>query len=154
MKKCFWITSLLVLLAGCATGYGQKGMFSGGFEETQLGPDMYSVSFSGNGSTSMARAADFTLLRSAELALENGYPFFINIEQKQWTETEVSSTPVVGSSAGGASSSAGGYTTMEDVPRIQNTIKLLKEKDSASDLVYDAQFLVDSLRAKYEIDTQ
>ena len=73
VKKCYWITSLLVFLAGCvATGYGPKSMFSGGFEETQLGPDIFSVSFSCNDSTSMARAADFTLLRSAELTLENG----------------------------------------------------------------------------------
>jgi hypothetical protein len=156
----------MTLLAACATGYGEKGFFSGGYEETQLAPTVYRVTFSGNDSTSMARAADFALLRSAELALEHGYPFFEVLESKQWVETESLSTSTISSSAGSvagsggtvagssASTTIGGQTLTSNEPRTSNTIKLLNAKDDASSTVYDAKFLVESLRGKYQISSQ
>jgi len=70
MKRCFLLV-LLVLLAGSATSYQPKS-FSSGYSETRLREDVFRVSFNGNGYTGRERAADFSLLRSAELALENG----------------------------------------------------------------------------------
>ena len=68
-----WILILSAfLLSGCATAYQPKG-FTGGFSETQLDESVFQVSFRGNAYTSSERAADFTLLRSAELTIENGY---------------------------------------------------------------------------------
>jgi hypothetical protein len=37
-------------LVGCATGYQAQG-FTGGFDETQLSPNVYRVTFKGNGYT-------------------------------------------------------------------------------------------------------
>jgi hypothetical protein len=154
----------MTLLAACATGYGEKGFFSGGYEETQLAPTVYRVTFSGNDSTSMARAADFALLRSAELAVEYGYPLFEVLESGQWVETESVSTPMTSSSAGSvagsggtfagssASTTVGGQTLTSNKPRTSNIIKLLKTKDDAHNSIYDAKFLVESLRAKYQIN--
>ena len=48
-----------------------QGM-SGGFSETQLDTNVYTVRFSGNGYTSPSKAADFALLRSAEITLMRG----------------------------------------------------------------------------------
>ena len=133
MKAIFSVLVVASLLASCATGYGQKSLFSGGFENTQLGPDIFRVSFSGNDSTSMARTKDFALLRSAELALENGYPYFIVVDEKEWVE-EIQVNDRKGNE-----------------PRASMTIQLLKTKGGARGVVYDAQFLVDSLKAKYEL---
>ena len=133
MKTIFSVLVVALLLASCATGYGQKSFFSGGFEDTQLGPDIFRISFSGNDSTSMARTKDFALLRSAELALENGYPYFVVVNEREWV-VEVQVDDIKGNE-----------------PRASTTIQLLKTKDGVGGVVYDAQFLVDSLKAKYKI---
>src|SRR5437764_1386447 len=56
-----------LLFVACATPYQRHG-FTGGFSESQLDENVFRVNFRGNGYTSPERAADFTLLRSAELA--------------------------------------------------------------------------------------
>ena len=159
------ITRALVLslfIAGCATGYSESG-FRGGYEETQLSPDVFRVSFKGNAYTSMDRAADFTLLRSAELALENGFPYFIIVDEKQWTKNETYTTPTqttttanvygYGNTASGTaySTTTGGQTYNYAKPRATNTIVLLRDKDGVNGLVFDAQYLVESLQNKYNI---
>ena len=159
------LLGLSLLMSGCATGYSESG-FTGGYEETQLNPDVFRVSFKGNAYTSMDRAADFTLLRSAELALENGYPYFIIVDDKQWTKNETYTTPTqttttanvysYGNTASGTaySTTTGGQTYNYAKPRTSNTIVLLKDKDGAIGLVYDARFLVKSLREKYNIQLE
>ena len=52
------------------------------------------------------------------------------------------------------STTIGGQTYNYAKPRTSNTIVLLKDKDGASGLVYDAQFLVKSLRVKYNIQSE
>jgi len=64
-----------LLLTACATGYQSSG-FTGGFKDTQLAPDVFRVSFSGNGFTSSDRVQDFALLRAAELTLANDARYF------------------------------------------------------------------------------
>lgn len=149
---------------GCATGYWPHGMM-GGYNETQLQPDVFRVSFKDNAYTSMDRAADFTLLRSAELAVENGYPYFVIVDEQQWTKNESYTTPtqttttatanVYGNTATGTaySTMTGGQTYHTVKPRATNTIVLLKDKDkdNINGLVYDAQFLIGSVRGKYNI---
>ena len=163
MSKIIRTLALCMFVAGCATGYHVSG-FTGGFEETQLNPDVYRVSFRGNAYTSMDRAADFTLLRSAELALENGYPYFVIVDEKQWTKNETYTTPIktrttatartFGNTTTGTaySTSTGGQTRNYAKPRRTNTIVFLNDRDGVNGLVYDAQFIVNSLQEKYGID--
>ncbi len=163
MRKLFWTLFTVSFLVGCATEYGAKSFWAGGFEETQLAPDVYRVTFSANDSTTMVRTSDFALLRAAELALENGYPYFEILDAKQWVNTDVYSTPVTttttGSVAGSGNTVAGssvttttgGQTFSSDEPHASNTVRFLKTKDDASSMAYDARFLFDSLREKYQI---
>lgn len=163
VKAILVILTIGLTLIGCATEYGKKGFIAGGYDETQLAPDMFSVTFSGNDSTEMQRVVDFALLRSAEIALEQGYPYFEVVGSRQWTETNTLSTPGVSSSAGTyagsgntgagsyASSSVGGTTMTENEPRASNVIRLLKAKGDARELAYEAQFLAKALREKYNI---
>ena len=155
--------AMVLALTGCAAQYGQAGAFTGGHDETQLAPDMYRVAFAGNDSTGMQRVADFALLRSAEIALEHGYPYFEVIESKQWTDSKTISTPGVSSTAGpragccdkGAGSytsrSADGTTITENEPNASFVIRLLKTKDDAREFAYESQSVADSLRDKYDI---
>jgi hypothetical protein len=62
-------------LSACATGYrasdGGKG-----FADAQISSNEFQVSFAGNGRTSLEQAYDFVLLRSTEVVLQHGCPYF------------------------------------------------------------------------------
>lgn len=66
----------VLLLVGCATSYQPKGL-TGGFSEIQIAKGTYQITFEGNGFTDKRKTIDFTLLRSAEITLENGYRYFV-----------------------------------------------------------------------------
>jgi len=83
---------VLALLAACATPYQSKG-YTGGFSETQLDVNVFRVNFNGNAYTSGERAVDFTLLRSAELAREHGYHYFIVVQHSAGYSYSTRTTP-------------------------------------------------------------
>ena len=72
--------SLMAIVCACATSYQSKRM-SGGFSETRLGENVFQVSFRGNAYTHEERVADFTLLRSADLTLENSFRYFVIVDE-------------------------------------------------------------------------
>jgi uncharacterized protein YceK len=84
MKNIILIVFVSIFIQGCATTY-QKSGFSGGYSETQLDTNIFKVSFRRNSYTGGERVADFTLLRSAELALKNGYQYFAIIDSNSYT---------------------------------------------------------------------
>ena len=163
MKSIAWYVFLLVSVVGCATGYQPSG-FKGGYTETQLSPDIFRVSFGGNAYTSAEAAANYTLLRSAELALENDHPYFVIIDEHHSSSTSAYTTPTqttttasvtaFGNTAHGSASSTttGGQTYYFAKPGTSNLILLLKSKEGIDGIVYDAAFLRTSLRNKYGLD--
>lgn len=66
---------LAALLAGCATGYQPKDS-TGGYSESALEPGVWRVRFDHTPYTLRQQIDDFTLLRSAELTLQQGYDYF------------------------------------------------------------------------------
>ena len=162
MKTHIVLAIFLAFLAGCATGY-QKHGFTGGFSETQLGENIFKVTFKGNAYTSPERASDFTLLRSAELVLENGFKYFIIVDSEKYTKTGAYTTPTTSYTTGSAygtgnyaygsatTTTSGGQTYFYSKPRSTNTIVGFKEKPSIEGLLYDAAFIVKSIKGKYEI---
>jgi hypothetical protein len=73
------VLTILVLaaLSGCATPYQKVGTnISGGHSFHRISTDVFVVSFMGNGFTPPRQAADFALLRAAEVALEHRFRFF------------------------------------------------------------------------------
>jgi hypothetical protein len=81
-----------LLLAGCATSYQRVGA-TGGFTDMRLAPDVFRITFHGNGYTSRERAQDFALLRASELVLENGFTHFALLDEQQSSTPWVYSTP-------------------------------------------------------------
>ena len=53
--------SIILALAGCATGYEPQG-WSGGFSESQLDTNVFNVTFKGNEYTERDKANDFALV--------------------------------------------------------------------------------------------
>ena len=91
----------LTMLTACATPYQKLGAM-GGFDETRLAPNVWRVTFKGNGYTSTDRAEDLVLLRSAELAMQYGFPFF-GFQSTRVETTEGSyTTPVTTVASGNA----------------------------------------------------
>ena len=166
---------VIAVLSGCATPY-QRQSAMGGYSETQLSENIFTVTFKGNGYTDRERASDFALLRSAELALEKGYKYFIIIDAQNYTKNSTYTTPTTsytsgsvntygtlntygnyGTYSGTAYGSAttttyGGQTYLISKPRTSNTILLLKEKPEGNQFVFDAAFLKKSLMNKYQLN--
>ncbi len=142
------------LVAGCATAYQQHG-FGGGYSDTQLGENVFQVSFKGNGYTSAERAADFALLRSAELALEHGFPYFSIVSGENSSRRSSYTTPttttgsatVVGNTVYGSATTTGGETYVTVKPSTQNTILGFKTKPT--EFSYESEYVVRALRQKY-----
>lgn len=81
LKLCtFSICLISFLLTGCATGYGPLDS-RGGYEDSKIDENTYSVSFKGNLVTSKERVLDFAVLRAAELCLQSGLTHFKILQQ-------------------------------------------------------------------------
>ena len=166
MKLILMVVASVAVLAGCATAYQKQG-FTGGFDETQLQPNIYRVTFKGNGYTSAERAADYALLRSAELTLQNGYSYFAIVEARDGSTQGSVTLPTQSYTTGSATAygsgntvnaygqssttTYGGQTIHFTKPSSSNTILMLKSKDEIQGMVYDAKFLYGSLVAKYGV---
>jgi uncharacterized protein YceK len=162
MKLAFMLVTLIVLITGCATTYQRKS-YTGGYSETQLGENVFQVYFRGNGHTSSERAADFCLLRSAELTLQNGFRYFVIVDSEKHSDIGSFTTPstsyttgsayVSGNYATGSATTTtyGGQTIVFSKPSSINTIICFKEKPGINGLVFDARFVSKSIKEKYGI---
>ena len=162
MRKIY-LSTLVLVLCGCATTYQPKG-FSGGFSETQLDTNVFRVAFNGNGYTGREKAEDYALLRSAELALQNGFTHFAILDSRAGTNYSTFRTPTQSTTTGTASvygntaygsattTTTGGQSFLVQKPSSTNTIFCFKGKPEGV-FTYDAAFLQRSLSQKYKIDT-
>ena len=82
----------VVFASGCATPY-QSNSLTGGFSDTRLAPDVFRVTFRGNGYTSDERAQDFAMLRAAELSLQHGFTCFAIFDERHSSTPFSVSTP-------------------------------------------------------------
>ncbi len=161
MKKLIAITIATLILQGCATTY-QKTGFTGGYSETQLDENVFTVSFRGNGYTGRERVADFTLLRSAELTIENGFQYFAIIDANSYTSNSTYTTPTTSHTTGSVygtgnyaygsatTRTTGGQTYNISKPSSSNTIVCFKEKPETV-FTYNANFIYKNIRQKYGI---
>jgi hypothetical protein len=160
--RIFAILLTALMLAACATPYQRIGL-GGGYSETQLGKNIFQVSFRGNGYTSREKASDFSLLRSAELTLERGFRYFVIVGSEKDTKISTYTSPTQSSTTGSAygygnyaygsatTTTYGGQTYFISKPRATNTILCFKEKPDINGIVFEAEFVVKSIRQKYGI---
>ena len=154
--KVAYILSIAAFLSACATAYQKQG-YTGGYSETQLDTNVFTVTFKGNGYTERERATDFTLLRSAELALGHGFKYFIIVDSEKYTKDSMYHSPstIITTArpyAGGVlgfGTVLGGHTHVISKPTTSNTIVCFRQKPGG--FSYNADFIQTSIRAKYEI---
>jgi hypothetical protein len=157
------LTAILItlILQGCATPYSSQG-FMGGFTESRLDSNVFIVNFKGNGFTSSEKAKDYTLLRSAELALEHGYSYFVVTDSLSYNSNVYMHTPTtVNTSAsaygnrnyvyGQATTTVnGGDIITVAKPNESAVVVMFREKPEGV-FSYNAKFLVKELKKNYGI---
>lgn len=155
------ISLLTILIVGCATNYQKTGL-SGGFSETQLGQNVWKVTFRGNGYTREERASDLALLRCADLTLQNGFSYFALADTKASNETSAYKTPTYsyttgtvnayGNTANGYANTttSGGHLMLINKPAATNIVVMAKQKDEIQGFSFDASFICNSLGEKYK----
>jgi len=144
----------MFFVTSCATSYQAEGL-RGGFTETKLSENTYRVSFDGNFATPVQQAIDYALLRSAELALNAGYPFFAVEEAETSLKTRTIVRPArlvdITTSPGSL------YTFIEITeertsehrkPNVTLVIKFLPEP--IGDTVFSCSELLEKLSRKYK----
>ncbi len=162
MKNITKILLIFFILTGCATPYQKVGL-SGGYSDTRLQNNVFTVNFRGNGHTSKERSSDFALLRCAELAIENGFKFFAIGDSSQDEKTMFYKTGSTSSTYGTtniygntAYSNFNTYRSGSMIfpirkPRASYTIFCFVEKPDENQMVFDANYLSQSIRQKYNM---
>ena len=161
MKKLFCLLFITIMMSGCATGYHKRGL-AGGYTDSKLQDNIFKVRFNGNGYCGSDRAEDFTLLRCAEVARENGYKYFVIIAEKSGTQVSAYTTPTTANTYGsvntfgntgnyyGTTTVSGGQTYMFQKPSTSNTIMCFAEKpENIPTIVYDADQITTNIRQQY-----
>lgn len=134
---------VILSLSGCfETPYkrlGTVGFFQGGggYSETQLDTNVFEVIFVGNSETPRSRANNFVLLRSAELAIKNGYKYFVVMDNQQYSAISLNRNL------------QGLGTDVVQSPRNSKIIMCFKEKPKG--FSYNARFVEKSLKKKYKL---
>ena len=134
----------LWVLSGCASPVAYKPyragfISSGGYSDTKIQEGLYRISFEGDNFTTSSRAADLSMLRSAEVTLRDGYRYFTISDNKSDTVSDLSSA---------------GYrrVTLDYSPVSVYVIQCYKEKPAqVSGIVYDAGEVAKNIRAQYKI---
>jgi hypothetical protein len=152
LTRAFHLLLLVVVLTGCATEYQRKS-FTGGYSETQLGENIFQVTFVANGYTSRERASDFSLLRSAEVAREHGFRYFVIVGAEKDSNVSIHTTPLTSyTTASGTTTTYGGQTYFISKPQATNTVLYFKEKPDVNGILFDAEFVIKSISTKYKLN--
>lgn len=134
-----FLLALLLLLTACATA-PRPDNYAERIATTPLGVDRFQVDYRGRAANADTEIVDLALLRSAEIALQHGFSYFIVID------------PSDNSLQVGAQDSASydGQHYRLASPGTSNTIVCFKRKPPG--FAYVALFVKASLRNKYGLD--
>lgn len=122
-KNILFIGLFAVLFSGCATSYQPSGM-TGGYENSKLDANTHKVACSGNGFTAKSWAQNCFLYRAAELTNEEGYDYFIVVNQ----EDSTSESYVTNYSQYNSINTLNSYTSTISKPTSSSMIKMFKGK--------------------------
>lgn len=143
MKDKLILAVLTATLTSCATSYDtEKSWMTGntGFSESQLTRTIWQIDFTGNTYTGRDKTKTFVLKKAADIAITQGYPYFVVIDNE--TNRDVTGSASAGYGAYGLYGLGyGGSSHAYSKTSTTTTIELLKKKVSGRGIVYDAMFL-------------
>jgi hypothetical protein len=141
--QAFLVSLLLLLLGGCAKPL-QPDNYVERISPTWLDTSRFIVAYPSKSADQ--KIVDLTLLRSAEIALQNGFNYFIVVNADDSIAT--SADPLTGAAA--EFTEHNGIRYHHTNPASSNTIIGFKRKPQG--FAYVALFVKASLRAKYGLD--
>jgi len=147
MKRIFLLAVCCFFVVGCAsTKYHQaKKVTKYGYFDSQFQDNIYDVQFKANSYSRGLDAYDYTLLRSCEVCLENGYKSFDIVKQNNYT---TKSSYVQSNAYGNAYYASGqAYNVVSYYPYYEFRIECFKEKNG----YYDAEQIRNNLIKKHNI---
>jgi len=157
MKTRKLLLLAIVFLTGCSTPYQPEG-FRGGYTDLNIQDDIFQVYYRGNGYTKTQKIRNFALLRCSEVAIENGYSYFVVLEGEAMIDRSSYTTPIQSNTTGqvygyGYSSQtiySGGQTINISKPSVSMTIRCFKTKpDDFEGIIYDAEAVRANMRRNY-----
>jgi len=150
--KVIPLASLLLLLGACAKPL-QPDNYPEQISSTQLDTNIFQVSYSGSTSSADEKTIDLALLRSAEVALANGFNYFIIVNNSKSDAGALKISDQDESDLENISYESTLYRGKRYVhsdPDADNTIVCFKEKPEG--FAYVALFVKATLRSKYQLD--
>ena len=129
MRLAF-VLAVAFVLSSCASVYHPLNA-DGGYSEARVDRNAFRITVKGNVRSRQQDTDDMALLRSAEVALANGYPYF---------------TSSGNASTGSAVSLA---TNVVSIPATTTTIVGYPSRPDTAAVVYDAAQVVSDLGPKY-----
>ena len=169
--KAIVVICLPIFLVSCATGY-QPLNDSSGYWDEQIEPtaNRFTIGYDGNKWHSdpvnrKEKIKDLTLLRSAEVALENGFKYFVISDSKAYTEK---TSLLQGSLPSNTTSSRLKRINTSETYQIKTIFSTVNYVDLAEDLrtkavmqsgefkgyaVYKADLVVYTILRKYNMDS-
>jgi len=151
-----WVIVLALLLTACATPtkFLPLNGFGEGYTETQIDSNIFRVSFHANEATRADYAEDMTLLRSAEVAQNNGFSYFAIINEISRSDG-IEASGVASSYITSPTSSfsiGSGISSTSSKPSTTNTIVCFKSKpENVSGIIYNTTFIIGSIGNKYHV---
>ena len=148
MKVKIGLISFMALSA-CASNYQSVG-FTGGFQEIQLAPNIYRVTFQGNAYTNKTRASDLALLRSADITMQKGFKFFALAEASSTTNYGAIRSPTTTNFHGNTATTTGGDVVFIQKPTNTNLVIMMNDRPEGQ-FVYEASLICESVGKKYKV---
>jgi hypothetical protein len=154
------------ILSGCATPYQKAGTdISGGHSFHRVSNDVFVVTFMANGFTSPRQAADFAMLRAAEVALEHRFRYFTILGEFDRSGVDYAHFTSPGYTTGTVTN-YGGFATFSatTTPSTTTEIPIFKPGSELAircydqapgghtGRVYDASTVAFQLRSKYKLN--
>jgi len=150
--KVIPLVLLLLLLGACAKPL-QPDNYPEQISSTQLDNNTFQVSYPGSTNSADEKTIDLALLRSAEVALANGFNYFVIVNNG---ESDADALKASGQDESGLENIAHeptlyrGKRYVHANPDATNTIVCFQEKPDG--FAYVALFVKATLRSKYQLD--
>jgi hypothetical protein len=134
----------LSISVGCTPAYQTSG-FEGEYAQSQLADNAFQVSYRGIEPTPPSQDIDLCLLRCAELADQNGFSYFVVVDDEQLDlANNADPSSILDNLKPGMS------FPMAD-PSSQNSILCFKMRPDGPGTVYESKSVMKSIRKKYGI---
>jgi hypothetical protein len=118
-----------------------------GYSEVQLNQRVFRVSYAGYGIPQSA-CDEFALMRAAQITREKGFKYFMLVNERQSSSSQIMSTPGTYNASTGLYS--GGSLFSANYPVSSITIKMLNDANDQRN-VLDADLIWNSLKAKLTV---